>query len=669
MRAKIISVAAVLFALTLVSPANAAAVVTISYQEPLLQLQLGYGSSSDSQKLSTTLARSLRFDAFGQRFDINLEENRSLLGPEQRASLGDRYQIYRGDIAGMPDSWVRLVIADGLPRGMLWDGTEFWAIKVAGDPSTDAQSAFMYRLADLQIAPGTLSCAGIDATKNGGEFAKAIMSEISANAAQGPGAASQIDIAVIGDFEFTSDKGASSNAEMITRMNNVDGIFSMQLGVQFNVGRIETFSSNNDPFTDQLDSAMLLDELSDYREATPSQNANGLSHLFTGRNLDTTTVGIAWTGALCQRRNGAGLTQATHDVTTDSLIAAHEFGHNFGAPHDGTSDSVCESETGNFLMATSINGSDQFSSCSITEMQDDVDRASCITPLPSTDVALVANGQPGVVLLGDPATVSFEVNSVGTDTASGVNVDVTIPAGVTLSSVSTTTGFCDSGAGGASCAIGTIAAGSGATVTLTVTTSTVGSATFDATITADIDANGNNNQATVQFDIDPAVDMISIAATTAQVALNGSTTIRPSVQNGSSITATNVTVTLTPDAGISIDSASWPPGNCSIADNVATCDAISLATQSANTLQIGITGTSEGNRTYAMSVSAAETDRDGANNDVSGQVTVRTAGTGSQGGEDSGGGSLGWLSLLFLALIIRARRSIAWPTPFSTDYP
>ena len=379
-----------------------------------------------------------------------------------------------------------------------------------------------------------------------------------------------------------------------------------------------------------------------------------------------TTVGIAWTGALCQRRFGVSLTQATHNVTTDSLIAAHEFGHNFGAPHDGNSGSACESETGDFLMATRINGEDQFSSCSITEMQDDVTRAraSCITPLPSTDVALVAGGQPGVVLLGDSATVTFDANSVGTDTANGVNVDVTIPAGITLDSVSTTAGSCTSGAGAANCAIGTITAGSGATVTLTATTSTVGSATFDATITANTDENGNNNQATVQFDIDPAVDMISVAAATAQVALNGGTTIRPSVRNSSSIAATNVTVTLTPGAGISIDSASWSPGTCSIANNVATCDASSLAAQSNNMLQIGITGTSEGSRSYAMSVSAAETDRDGANNDVSGQVTV---GVSSQGGDDSGSGSFGWLSLLFL-MLIGARRSTAWSTAFPTDY-
>ena len=659
MRAQIICVVAVVFGSLLLSPAKAEDAVTISYQEPLEQLRVVYPSStSEQQKAGIAAARSLRFNAFGQRFDIKLEENRRLLTAELRALVGDRYQIYRGDIAGMPNSWVRFVIADQVPRGMLWDGKELWAIDAARGGSIKTTSPFMYRLSDLQIPQGAFGCSAIGSLKNAGQVAKAVLSEVTANAAQGPGATSQIDIAVIADFEFASGSGASTQDDMIERMNNVDGIFSAQLGVQLNVNRVDIFTGNDDPFTDQLDAGTLLDELSDYRFSTPSQNANGLSHLFTGRNLETTTVGIAYTGELCSRGFGAGLTQVSNNASLDSLVAAHELGHNFGAPHDGTSGSACESETGDFLMATRINGEDQFSSCSITEMQDDVARAraSCISPLPSTDVALVAGGQPGAVLLGDSATVSFDANSVGTDTANGVNVDVVVPTGVTVSSMSTTAGTCTSIAGGASCAIGTITAGSGATVTLTATTSAVGSATFDATITANIDENGNNNQAAVQFDIDPAVDMISTAAATAQVALNGSTIIRPSVRNSSSITATNVTVTLTPGAGINIDSASWSPGTCSIANNVATCDANSLAAQSNDMLQIGITGTSEGSRSYAMSVSAAETDRNGSNNDVNGQVTVGT--TGSQGGDDSGSGSFGWLSLLFLTLI-GARRSVA----------
>ena len=657
MRAQIKSLIILVLGLTPLCTAAAEDGVTIAYQEPLQQLRLGPAAATivnqkpGNQKLAATDIRSMSFDAFGRRFEINLEENRSLLSKQQRERFGDRYGIYRGNIQGVPESWVRLVIGDGQPRGMLWDGVELWAIEAGNNAFTGGDSPFMFRLSDLLIPPGALACSDVGITKNAGELAKSVLSEITANAAQGPGASQQIDIAVIADFEFTSDKGAGTDAALITRMNNVDGIFSMQLGVQLNVNRIDSFSANNDPFTDQLDGSTLLDELTAYRDSTPAQNANGLSHLFTGRNLDTTTVGIAYTGALCSRRFGAGLTQGTHDVTTDTLIAAHELGHNFGAPHDGTSGSACESETGDFIMAPRINGEDQFSSCSITQIQDDVNRASCITALPSTDVALLAGGQSGAVLLGNAATVSFDANSVGTDTANSVTVDVTIPAGVTLESVSATSGSCISGGGTASCSIGSVAGGSGATVTITATTMAVGTSDFVATVSATTDANGSNNQATVRVMTDPAIDLIATAAAMAQVGLDASTTLRPNVENRSAITATDVSVTITPDAGITIDSATWAAGACSITNNVASCQASSLAAQSTAQLQIGVTGTSTGNRSYAISASAAETDRNAANNDANGQLNVGSAPTGNPGGsDDSGGGSTGWLFLLILAL-------------------
>jgi len=658
MRDRIQSVLAIFAGLILLSSAAAEDRLTITYQEELQQFQISPAAPVADQAIATGAGRSMSFDAFGRRFDIQLDENRSLLSGAQRERFADRFNIYRGDIAGMSGSWVRLVIAGDLPRGMLWDGEEFWAIEVARDASTGVDKPFMYRLSDLEIPAGALACSDVGITKNAGQLAEAVVSDITANAAQGPGATEEIEIAVIADFEFTSAKGADTELELLTRMNNVDGIFSTQLGVQLTVTSAPlTFPSNNDPFTDQLDSSTLLDELTDFRDATPSQYANGLSHLFTGRDLDTTTVGVAYTGALCSRRFGAGLTQATHNVMTDSLIAAHELGHNFGAPHDGTSGSACESETGDFIMAPRINGEDQFSSCSIEQMQDDVNRASCITPLPSTDVAMVGGGQSGAVLLGNDATVVFDVNSVGTETADSVNVDVTIPSGVTLDSVSATSGNCTDGGGTASCAIGTVAGGSGATITLTAVTSAVGTADFVATVTAATDADSGNNQATVQITVDPAIDLVATAAANAQVTVDSSTTLRPSVQNSSSITATNVSVTVTTGAGISIDSASWAAGSCSVTDNVATCLASTLAAQSDTLLQIGMTGTSEGSRSYIVDVSASETDRDVANNSVNGQLTVNAVSTGSSGGSsDSGGGSTGWLLLLALTLFARRRK-------------
>lgn len=315
MHARFLSVAAVSLGLMLVITARAEDDINVAYQERLEQLQLLYATPRVEQKITAPMVGSMQFDAFGQRFDIDLEVNHSLLNVVQR-KLGDhQFEIYRGEIAGLPNSWVRLVIADGLPRGMLWDGDGLMAIEVVTNEKTGAEEAFIYRLSDLQIAPGALACSEIGIAKNAGELAKAVLSEVTANAEQGPGATSQIDLAVIGDYEFTSDKGADASLELTTRMNNVDGIFSMQLGVQINVNRIDTFAANDDPFSDVTDSSDLLDDLTDYRFATPAQHANGLTHLFTGRTLEGSTVGIAYSEALCSRRYGAALTQGTHSVT------------------------------------------------------------------------------------------------------------------------------------------------------------------------------------------------------------------------------------------------------------------------------------------------------------------------------------------------------------------
>ncbi len=648
MRTPITSIAIAFLSFNLLSTTQANDGVDVTYQEPLEQVEIEYDLVSRELGSGIAAARSLRFDAFGQRFVINLEVNRALLNAGQRGLLPEGVEVYRGDIAGVPDSWVRIVIADEMPRGMLWDGSELWAIEVVSDPASGVDRATIYRLRDVRITPGALTCSEISIGNNAGELAEAVFSEVAASAARDLGATLEIDVAVIGDFEFTSAKGLNSSAELTTRMNNVDGIFSAQLGVQIHINRINTYSTDNDPFTDQTQPALLLGELSNYRFTTPEQHANGLSHLFTGRNLDTNSAGISYTGGLCSRQFGAGVTQGTHSVTMDSLIAAHEIGHNFGAPHDGVAGLPCESVTGSFLMAPQFSGSDTFSSCSITEMQARLDTADCIRALSSADVAVVVNSQPPGVLLGDTASVLFDVDNVGSETANDVDLNVTIPTGVALSSVSVTVGSCTSGAGTASCAIGTIAAGSGATVTITATTTAVGDVDFVASVTADADQNSNNNQATAQITVDPAVDLVSIAAA-AQVALNAGATIRPSIENRSSIAATDVTVVVTPDAGINVDSASWSPGSCSVANRVATCQANSIAAQSNNLLQIGITGTSEGSRSYSMSVNAAEIDRDNSNNDASGQVIVGPAGNGSSGGKGGGGGgALDWLSLLFL---------------------
>jgi len=627
--------------------------IRITYSETLQDFSLGVTDLTGSQKPSGELFRTLQFEAFSKRFDIQLQSNRALLSPAQQSVLDARIGIYRGTVSGAPGSWVRLVVVDAIPRGLVWDGQEMYAI----DAGTNTGDPVIYRLQDVHIPAGALSCSHLEAVDNGVSLFKAIVDEVSTAISNGPGATSQLDMAIIGDFEFTSDKGANVDADLIARINNVDGIFSAQLGVQLNVNRIDTFQDANDPFTDETIASDLIDELADFRNATPSQNANGLSHLFTGRDLDGSTVGIAFGGAICSNRFGAGLTQGTHSLNIDSLIAAHEIGHNFGAPHDGTSGSVCEAEAQTFLMAPSINGSDQFSSCSITQMRAEVATASCISALPSTDIALVPGTQPPTTLLGNSATVIFAVNSVGTNDADNVDIDISIPATVSLSSISADVGNCTSGAASASCSIGTVVAGSGVNVSLVVTTIATANADFSASASATVDVNGNNNQASVQLAINPAIDLILAAAATTQITLNQGTTINTGVENRSTITATGVTVTITPAAGLRIDSASWAPGTCSIDAGTATCQAASLAAQSTNSLAVQVTGTSEGDQSYTMVATANEADRDTANNSASGQVIVGVITTAAPSA-DGGGGAFGvtFIVVLLLSTGVIARR-------------
>lgn len=616
--------------------------VHIAYSEQLQiqDLHIGLGAGSTD----------LRFEAFGREFDLDLQVNRSLLDAAQGLQLAEGVGVYRGSLAGLPNSWARIVIADGLPRGMISDGNELYAID-----SMQSGGVHIYRLSDLVIPPGAMSCGHGDAATSGAKLVEALKAEVVAQAA-GPGAISNLDMGMIADYEFTTANGANTDTAILTRMNTVDGIFSDQLGVQLTVTRIDSFTDINDPFTDQAEAGDLLDEVADYRQMTPEQNANGLTHLWTGRDLNGTTVGVAFTGALCSTRFGAGLTQGSTNEVLDSLVAAHEIGHNFGAPHDGETGSACEAELPDFLMAAQLNGNDQFSACSITEMQDDVAAASCITPLPTADVAVLATASSQNILLGNSASMNFNVNSGGSQDVTGATFDATIPAGLIIDSASSTIGTCSTGAGSVSCAIGSISAGTGATVTIDVTPGSVGMSQVDATVAAVSDENSNNNQASVTINTAPAVDLVSLAAATGTVNINQSLTVRPSLENRSSMAATNIVLLITPDAGLQLDSASWTLGSCNISGNVATCQAAALSAQGSVTIDVQFTGLTAGTRSYQMTAAADQPDTATGDNNANGQVSVRDPDN-PDAGNDSSSGSFGLLWLLSLLTLISFRRS------------
>jgi uncharacterized repeat protein (TIGR01451 family) len=637
--------------------------MSVTHYEPLQRLAIQSKQGLSAQKPNRAESVMLSFDALGKSFQLRLEPNAGLLSATSMAALSDNVNIYRGSVVGAENSWVRLVTVDGVPRGLIWDGQELFALEAPGDSVLSISGPVVYRLADTFIAPGALSCGSTSFLASGATHFKTLLGELTAAKSQAPGAVSEINFGVIGDFEFTSNMGGASDAEaaIIVRLNNVDGIFSEQLGIQINVQEIETFTDSADPFSDTAVAGELLNELSDYRESTPAQNSQGLTHLYTGRDLDTSTVGVAWSGALCRTRFGAGLSEGNRGPTTDSLIAAHEIGHNFGAPHDGQAGSACEAEAQTFIMAPSVNGSDQFSACSISEMQVDIAAAACITPLPSVDMAISLNGQAPTPLLGNSVTLTFDIANNGTAQAGNVTADISLPNNVSFLSVAASAGTCTSGGGSINCTLGDVPGSSSRNVTVSSTTTGSGVGVFAASVSADVDDNLSNNQVSAQITVTPAVDLVVNPLSSTSVIVDDSTTVRNILENRSTLEATAVSLSISLNSGLRAESASWSAGSCTVAAQQIDCQSGSIAGQSSSTIDLTVTGTTVGTRTYTMTLSATEADANPANNSADGTITVNAvnaSGGGNVGEEDGGAAASGpvFLWLLTLGVLLRYRR-------------
>jgi MYXO-CTERM domain-containing protein len=631
--------------------------MALSHYEPINQLEMRAitaraANASVAPGLSPVV---MSFDAMGQSFDLELEPNHRLLSVARQNSMLDGVEIYRGELAGKPGSWARIVIANGAPSGMFWDGTEMYAIEAPGDSLVNSNAPVIFRLSDVQVAPGAMSCGSAPmamTAMTGTQALDGLVGELGIKA-EAEGAIDEISLGVIGDFEFTNARGgdAAAAAAITTRLNNVDGIFSSQLGIQITVNTIETFSNAAaDPFTDETDASLLLDEVSDYRSATPAQNSNGLTHLYTGKDLDGTTVGIAYTGALCSNFFGTGLSEGNGSATFDSLVAAHEIGHNFGAPHDGEAGSACESEVGDWLMSPRLNGSDTFSQCSINEMSDDIAIASCITPLPAVDMRpMLTSGSS--VLFGTTSVLTYEIANIGSIDATGVTVEFALPANLTLNAISPSQGTCTSTATSASCDIGDVPGQAARTVDITTTPTSLGSGTITATVSADVDNRAGNDQENMQVSVDPAVDLAITAPAGSTVRVDRSTTVTATHENLATLDATNVTVSMDIGSSLLATSASWPLGTCSVTPQQVTCQAAQFAASSSTTVSVTASGVSTGTPRINYSLASAEPDLVPTNNSSSVRIEVRDP-------DDDGGGSTGplFLLLMSMAALLRRRR-------------
>jgi hypothetical protein len=440
------------------------------------------------------------FDAYGRRFEMSVTPNERIR--RGIAAVNTRTVPYQGSIDGVPGSWVRITRSASGWRGMIFDGHELYAIETAQDLTgstveplaASGTAPVVYRLADALLPLDAMSCEIVqpDTPATAAAAFASISHELQAQAAQ-LSLMKQVRVGVVGDYEFTTQfaPGTTPEDAIVARMNIVDGIFTTQLGVKVSLAPPTLFRSPSDPFT-KSKASDLLTELRTYRRGSPAQMALGLTHLMTGRDMDGDTVGIAYIGSVCQSSNGASLSEGRRSTTQAALIAAHEIGHNFNAPHDGEA-GACASTPMTFLMAPRLNGSDQFSACSIGQVQPTINKGTCLTAYTPPDASLEIANNALQATVGTAFVASFIVRAIGDDASTDVSTMAAIPASYTIQSVTANGGTCTSGAGTASCSLGTLAAGDTRQIDLNLTPTEAGAATLNISLDSSNDPNASND--------------------------------------------------------------------------------------------------------------------------------------------------------------------------------
>jgi uncharacterized repeat protein (TIGR01451 family) len=438
------------------------------------------------------------------------------------AGLRPRIVAFEGYLPNLPGSWVRVTRSGTRWAGIWFDGASYYAIDSAGamaSANADAAAAapdslVVFRLSDA-VMEGPVF---MDDTVRPAFTAEALADQVSVELQSPTTAAAlvatrRLTVGFIADAELVALDGANTERNILDRLNTIDGVFASQVGVHIQAGAPTLLDAATQPFS-STDPGTLLTQLRDYRGASATQKAMGLSHLMTGRDLDGQTVGIAFLSdvakgiALCSSRFSASLSEARRSLVYDALIAAHEMGHVFGAPHDGetdpTANQACAAVPTSFLMAATLNGSQTFSSCSLTQIAPVVEAAKslCLAPI-DADLSVAAASDTPNVTIGSDTGATLTVRNLGNSDVTDAQLTITVPAGLTIMAVTAAGISCAQSGAAVSCTPSALAVNATATVHMTLRGATAGLATIGATVSSTVtDPVFANNQAQATITVD-----------------------------------------------------------------------------------------------------------------------------------------------------------------------
>jgi hypothetical protein len=173
-----------------------------------------------------------------------------------------------------------------------------------------------------------------------------------------------LTIAAFTDPEWQMQHGANSDAQVAATINAAEAFYANQLNMRLEMARLVNYSETSP----ETNPSQLLNE---FRRQSTTLVPENVKVLFTGKDLDGSTIGIAYIGVVCRAPTYSyNVTQSYASVT--HTVLAHELGHNLGAWHD-------QNAPGSLMYPSISFGNPTFSGYSLGEINAFVDAfGSCI---------------------------------------------------------------------------------------------------------------------------------------------------------------------------------------------------------------------------------------------------------------------------------------------------
>lgn len=263
----------------------------------------------------------------GPTFRVLTDDGTGVLTPAQAPPPS----TYLGTVAGMPGSRVAARWRDGELSALVLgtDSSSSWSIDPAG-------AGGLHRATPLD----EITLAGwVCGTEHLGEIGAALGVAPGGDepAPRGPGCLTVADIDIDADFEFYQLNGsdlAATIADIESIINAMNLIYARDVLITHEVDLVVVRQDANDPYT-TTDAGGRLNEFRTEWLNNFAGEPRDAAHFFTGVDIDSNIIGVAWVGVICNFDYAYGLSQSrfTSSFAARVALTAHEVGHNWNAPH------------------------------------------------------------------------------------------------------------------------------------------------------------------------------------------------------------------------------------------------------------------------------------------------------------------------------------------------